>query len=67
VNGNYRCSLPGCDLNRRWQQPDKYEHPTLYHVKRLMRALAAERQMLLYCDFHGHRYTDAVRKANSWG
>ncbi len=21
VNGNYRCSLAGCDLNRRWQAP----------------------------------------------
>jgi hypothetical protein len=54
INGNYRCSLTGCDLNRRWQQPDKQLHPTLYHVKRLVRALAAERQLLLYCDFHGH-------------
>lgn len=23
VNGNYRCSLSGCDLNRRWKKPSK--------------------------------------------
>jgi murein tripeptide amidase MpaA len=23
INGNYRCSLAGCDLNRRWKNPDK--------------------------------------------
>jgi murein tripeptide amidase MpaA len=21
INGNYRCSLAGCDLNRRWKHP----------------------------------------------
>jgi len=23
INGNYRCSLAGCDLNRRWITPSK--------------------------------------------
>jgi hypothetical protein len=23
INGNYRCSLAGCDLNRRWKYPSK--------------------------------------------
>lgn len=23
INGNYRCSLAGCDLNRRWNKPSK--------------------------------------------
>lgn len=22
INGNYRCSLAGCDLNRRWTKPN---------------------------------------------
>jgi murein tripeptide amidase MpaA len=22
INGNYRCSLAGCDLNRRWRNPN---------------------------------------------
>ena len=23
INGNYRCSLAGCDLNRQWVAPSK--------------------------------------------
>jgi murein tripeptide amidase MpaA len=23
INGNYRCSLAGADLNRRWKTPNK--------------------------------------------
>lgn len=23
INGNYRCSIAGCDLNRKWQCPSK--------------------------------------------
>ncbi len=23
IHGNYRCSLAGCDLNRRWKKPHK--------------------------------------------
>lgn len=33
INGNYRCSLAGCDLNRRWKAPNKYLHSTIYHTK----------------------------------
>jgi murein tripeptide amidase MpaA len=33
INGNYRCSLAGCDLNRRWKAPSKVLHPTIYHTK----------------------------------
>lgn len=35
TNGNYRCSLAGCDLNRRWKFPSKTLHPTIYHTKKL--------------------------------
>lgn len=37
INGNYRCSLAGCDLNRRWKTPSKTLHPTIYHVKKLVK------------------------------
>ena len=30
INGNYRCSLAGCDLNRRWRVPNKSLHPIIY-------------------------------------
>ncbi|XP_078527951.1 cytosolic carboxypeptidase 6-like [Lissotriton helveticus] len=34
--GNYRCSLMGFDLNRHWQDPSPWAHPTLYGVKQLI-------------------------------
>lgn len=54
INGNYRCSLAGCDLNRRWKYPSEMLHPTVYHTKRLISRLALERPLALYCDLHGH-------------
>mmetsp|Transcript_99093 Transcript_99093/g.136259 ORF Transcript_99093/g.136259 Transcript_99093/m.136259 type:complete len:100 (-) Transcript_99093:255-554(-) len=37
INGNYRCSLAGCDLNRRWKVPSKALHPTVYFTKKLLK------------------------------
>ena len=54
INGNYRCSLAGCDLNRRWKYPSQMLHPTVYHTKKLIGKLAQERKLALYCDLHGH-------------
>jgi cytosolic carboxypeptidase protein 2/3 len=54
VNGNYRCSLAGCDLNRRWKTPSKVIHPTVYNVKMLVKTLHQERGVILFCDLHGH-------------
>lgn len=54
TNGNYRCSLAGCDLNRRWKFPSKTLHPTIYHTKKLCKYLHTERKVVLICDMHGH-------------
>ena len=54
INGNYRCSLAGCDLNRRWKTPSKVIHPTIYHVKKLVNQIQEERGLTLFCDLHGH-------------
>lgn len=54
INGNYRCSLAGCDLNRRWKTPHRLLHPTINATKRLIRDLHEERGVTLYCDLHGH-------------
>jgi murein tripeptide amidase MpaA len=35
INGNYRCSLAACDLNRKWNNPSKILHPTIFHTKQL--------------------------------
>jgi len=40
INGNYRCSLAACDLNRRWKQPSKLLHPTVHAVKQLCLEIA---------------------------
>ncbi len=37
IYGNYRCSLVGVDLNRKWLNPNKYLHPTIYYGKQLVR------------------------------
>lgn len=54
INGNYRCSLAGCDLNRRWKAPSKVLHPTIYHTKQLISQFGKERELAVFCDFHGH-------------
>jgi hypothetical protein len=36
INGNYRCSLAGCDLNRRWKAPSKVLHSTIYYTKQMI-------------------------------
>ena len=54
INGNYRCSLAGCDLNRRWKHPSQMLHPTIFHAKKLIKEFARERPLALYCDLHGH-------------
>ena len=54
INGNYRCSLSGQDLNRRWKSPSRVLHPVIFSVKKLMRTFAKERELVLYCDLHGH-------------
>ena len=54
INGNYRCSLSGQDLNRRWKAPSRVLHPVNFAVKRLIRSFAKDRELMLYCDLHGH-------------
>ena len=56
INGNYRCSLAACDLNRKWISPSKILHPTVYSTKLLCSQLLNEqgRSFYLYLDMHGH-------------
>jgi hypothetical protein len=37
--GHYRASLLGVDLNRRWSNPSKHLHPTIFWTKRLSKYL----------------------------
>lgn len=52
--GNYRCNLLGVDLNRRWINPSKLLHSTIYYSKLLASQCYAENGILLFCDMHGH-------------
>lgn len=54
INGNYRCNILGVDLNRRWTNPSKLLHPTIYYSKLYAKACAQDHSVLMYCDFHGH-------------
>jgi murein tripeptide amidase MpaA len=54
INGNYRCSLVGQDLNRKFKTNSKVLHPEISAVKRLVRECKKTREIVLYCDFHGH-------------
>lgn len=54
INGNYRCSLSGQDLNRRYKNPSKQVHPVIFNIKKVIRPFARERELILYCDLHGH-------------
>ena len=54
IFGNYRCSLLGVDLNRRWKNPNPHMHPTVYYTKKLMQVFSEDHEIALYCDMHGH-------------
>mmetsp|Transcript_16940 Transcript_16940/g.16177 ORF Transcript_16940/g.16177 Transcript_16940/m.16177 type:complete len:148 (-) Transcript_16940:302-745(-) len=54
AQGNYRCNILGVDLNRRWINPSKLLHPTIYYTKFLARQMHIDHQILIFCDMHGH-------------
>jgi murein tripeptide amidase MpaA len=54
INGNYRCSLAGVDLNRKWDSPVQRLYPTIHHLKKLLTTLQTQNGVAVYCDFHGH-------------
>ncbi|ELU12457.1 hypothetical protein CAPTEDRAFT_108910, partial [Capitella teleta] len=54
--GNYRCSLMGFDLNRHWQEPSPWAHPTLYATKNLLIEMDTNEktEVDFYIDVHAH-------------
>ena len=54
ISGNYRTSLAGCDLNRRWINPNEVLHPEIYYAKQMILKLSSQRQIAMICDLHGH-------------
>ncbi|XP_042639317.1 cytosolic carboxypeptidase 2 [Orycteropus afer afer] len=54
IVGNYRCSLAGRDLNRHYKTILKDSFPCIWYTRNMVKRLLEEREVLLYCDFHGH-------------
>lgn len=54
INGNYRCSLLGVDLNRRWKHPDMHMHPEIFYSKKLIESIHKKYKIALIGDLHGH-------------
>ncbi|KAM5205147.1 cytosolic carboxypeptidase 3 [Hipposideros larvatus] len=54
IVGNYRCSLAGQDLNRNYTSLLKELFPSVWYTRNMIRRLMEKREVILYCDFHGH-------------
>ena len=54
ICGNSRTSLAGCDLNRRWVNPNEYLHPEIYFLKELIYKFSKKNKVEYIIDFHGH-------------
>ena len=54
VYGNYRCSLLGCDLNRKWDSANRLLHPVIFNTLQMMKRMRNSLKIHLFCDFHGH-------------
>ncbi|XP_075568349.1 cytosolic carboxypeptidase 2 [Pelecanus crispus] len=54
VVGNSRCSLAGRDPNRAYGTALRGSFPGVWHLRAMVERLLVEREVVLYCDFHGH-------------
>ncbi|NXO32691.1 CBPC2 carboxypeptidase, partial [Cisticola juncidis] len=54
VVGNSRCSLAGRDPNRAYGTALPGSFPGVWHLRAMVQRELAEREGVLYCDFHGH-------------
>uniref|UniRef100_A0A8C3M3B5 Cytosolic carboxypeptidase 2 n=1 Tax=Geospiza parvula TaxID=87175 RepID=A0A8C3M3B5_GEOPR len=54
VVGNSRCSLAGRDPNRAYGKVLPSSFPSVWHLRAMVQRELAEREVVLYCDFHGH-------------
>uniref|UniRef100_A0A8D2JQ28 AGBL carboxypeptidase 3 n=1 Tax=Sciurus vulgaris TaxID=55149 RepID=A0A8D2JQ28_SCIVU len=54
IVGNYRCSLAGRDLNRNYTSLLKDSFPSVWYTRNMVHRLMEKREVILYCDLHGH-------------
>ncbi|NWR60416.1 CBPC2 carboxypeptidase, partial [Bucorvus abyssinicus] len=60
VVGNSRCSLVGRDPNRAYRTALGSAFPGVWHLRAMVERVLAEREVVLYCDFHGHSQKNNV-------
>ncbi len=51
IYGNFRTNLSGFDLNRQWAEPNRWNHPEIFFLKKYLTSLDAVEFIL---DCHGH-------------
>lgn len=54
ICGNFRTSVSGSDLNRRWKETSQKLYPEVYHTKEMILKMSTERNIDLVVDMHGH-------------
>ena len=54
ICGNTRTSLSGCDLNRRWSNPNLLLHPEIFYAKEMIIEFCKKYTIECIVDFHGH-------------
>jgi predicted deacylase len=54
IHGNYRCSMMGTDLNRRYKDVHPLFYPTISSLKSILKSTHEDRCVLLFLDIHGH-------------
>ena len=54
ICGNTRTSLSGCDLNRRWTNPNIILHPEIFYTKEMIMNFSKKFKIECIVDFHGH-------------
>jgi len=41
-------------LNRQWLEPSRALHPTIFYTKMMLKRFSEDREVVMYCDLHGH-------------
>jgi cytosolic carboxypeptidase protein 2/3 len=56
IAGNYRTSMAGSDLNRKFDDPDHRLHPSVWNIKRMTEQItqSSVQNLQFYLDMHGH-------------
>jgi hypothetical protein len=61
VVGNYRCSITGNDLNRKYLNADMNTQPNVNALKRLISTLVAQnKEIVAFIDLHAHSKKKSV-------